>query len=100
MAVSGGRATCLIALGGLQAKQNLVIAEEIAGVKCEILVFVFLRQTQSDLALEDHIQLGEVLTALHNTLIRDEDSAVQSRHEVANELIAALKALTSIVIGE
>ena len=90
--MGGGRG--LVAFGGLEAEQNLVVAEEIWCVQSEVLIFIFYWEGQSDFALEDHVELGEVFALFDDGLVRNEDAAVKDWHEVANELIAALQSLT------
>lgn len=55
MAVGGLLNTWLIGLTGSQAVQNLVIAKVAGRVQREILIAVFLRETQSDFASKDQV---------------------------------------------
>ena len=94
----GGRG--LVAFGRLETQQNLVVAKEIRCVQSEVLIFIFDREGECDFTLEDHVELGKVFALFNDGLVRDEDAAVQNRHEVADELIAALQSLPTKVIRE
>jgi len=55
MAVGGLFNTWLVSLTGSQSVQNLVVTEVASRVEREILVAVFLRETQSDFASKDQV---------------------------------------------
>jgi hypothetical protein len=55
-------------------------------------------ETERDTALEDEVQLTELLTTLDDGLVSDKDPAVQLGREVADELLATLHADVPILV--
>jgi len=84
MSVGGLIHTGLVAFARLVIEQDLVVSKVVGCIQLEVLILVFLNETECDLALEDHVQLGEVLTLLDNGLVGDEDSTVELGDELAH----------------
>ena len=87
-----------VSLAGLEAHQYLVVAEVASRVEREVLVPVFVRQTERHLALEDQVELTEVFQALDDRLVGDENTAVEHRNEEGQELSASFADRALIVL--
>ena len=68
----------LVGLTGAQPEQDLIVTEVARRVQVEILVAILGGETERDLSVEDEVQLAEVLLALDDGLVRNEDAAVES----------------------
>lgn len=55
-------------------------------------------ETESDTALENEIQLTELITPLDDGLVGNEYPAVELRREIADELFTTLHADVSILV--
>jgi len=97
MAVGGLLDAWLVSLTGTQAVQNLVVTEVAGRVQREVLVAVLLRQTQSDFASKDQVKLTEVLQALDDSLVGNENSAVELRNKESEELGACLHNVALVI---
>lgn len=74
----------------------MVVPKEIGAEQSEILVFILHGARERDLALENHIELAEVLASFDDGLVGNEHSAVQRTDKPADELVAALQPLTDL----
>ena len=98
MAVSGLLDARLVRLARLQPHQNLVVAEVARRVQREVLISILVRQAQRDFAVEDQVELAEVLQPLDNGLVGDEYSAVECRDEEGQEFGASFTHDTLVVL--
>jgi len=97
-AVRGALHRRFIALTGSEVLQNLIVAEVVGGIDLEVFVDVFQVETKGDAALEDQVQLTELLSTFDDSLVGNEHSAVELGREVADELLPALHAHVSILV--
>lgn len=81
----------LVKLIGSESHQDLVVSKVVVLVQVEVLMSVLFLQAQSDLTFENNVQLREHLTLLHNALVLNKYSAVQSHDEVRNKFVASGK---------
>jgi hypothetical protein len=88
----------LVALSRFEAKQNLIVSKEIRAVKCEVLILILVRKRKRYSSLKHHEHLTEEFSFLDDRLISDEHSAVEARDKVADELLATLQLLATVVI--
>lgn len=69
----------------------MVVTKVVGRIEREILVLVFLGQTQGNTALKDEIEFAEVFQAAHNSLIGYKYSTIERRHEESEEFVARLQ---------
>lgn len=90
VAVGGLLDRRLVGLASAQTHQDLIVAEVARGLQSEVLIAVFLGETEGYLAIEDQVELTEVFQALNDGLVGYEYAAVKLGDEEGEELGARL----------